>query len=291
MPVRDYNPFAKREEFGRGNLIAYKILTIVTWLLVVIVGAYYTFNEPADCSHKHRCHTIWGQNDLHPSPFALHSVVTSIYWVIILILQAHYIRYLYHADTSYKTSAANVGSHFIFHNLLTFGFIMLWVRGQFWIGEVLLVLNLFNLIASYSRHSTYHRLIHIPIVSAPLAWTYVAILWDGAAAVNAKNFAARIVANIFIWGILGVGAFHTLIFKDYTMGFELAFLSLALALGQFFTKVIAFQWIFALVIMGVLSVLTVLVAVPGLLGERGKDLREPAVVDEDRERAPLLNDQ
>lgn len=108
------NPFAKREEFGRGNLIAYKILTIVTWLLVVIVGAYYTFNEPTDCDHKHRCHTIWGQNDHHPSPFALNSVVTSIYWVIVLILQAHHIRYLYHADTSYKTSAANVGSHFIF---------------------------------------------------------------------------------------------------------------------------------------------------------------------------------
>lgn len=111
------NPFAKREEFGRSNLVAYKILTIVTWLLVVISGAYYTFNRPSDCRHHHHgrsCHTIWGQNDHHPSPFALNSVVTSIYWVVVLILQAHYIRYLYHADTSYKTSAANVGSHFIF---------------------------------------------------------------------------------------------------------------------------------------------------------------------------------
>lgn len=112
---------------------------------------------------------------------------------------------------------------------------MLWVRGQFWIGEILLVLNLFNLIALYQRHSTYHRLIHIPIVSAPLAWTYVAILWDGAAAVNARNLAARIVANIFIWGILGVGAFHTLVFKDYTMGFELGFLSLGKSATMEFT--------------------------------------------------------
>lgn len=112
------------------------------------------------------------------------------------------------------------------HNLLTFGFIMLWVRGFFWIGEVLLLINLFNLIMLYFRHSTYPRLIHIPIVSAPLAWTYIAILWDGAAAVHARNLPARIVANIFIWGILAVGAFYVLVFKDYTMGFELAILTL-----------------------------------------------------------------
>ena len=112
------------------------------------------------------------------------------------------------------------------HNLLTFGFIMLWVRGRFWIGEVLLIINLFNLILLYFRHSTYPRLIHIPIVSAPLAWTYIAILWDGAAAVNAQNLAARIVANLFIWGILAIGVFYLVIFKDYTIGFELAILSL-----------------------------------------------------------------
>lgn len=103
---------------------------------------------------------------------------------------------------------------------------MLWVRSRFWIGEVLLILNLFNLVSLYFRHSTYPRLIHVPIVSAPLAWTYVAILWDGAAAVHARHLPARILANIAIWGILGVGGFYVLAFKDYTMGFELAILSL-----------------------------------------------------------------
>lgn len=107
---------------------------------------------------------------------------------------------------------------------------MLWVRGRFWIGEFLLIVNLFNLIALYFRHSTYPRLIHIPIVSAPLAWTYVAILWDGAAAVNARNLPARIVANIAIWGILGVGGFYIIAFKDYTIGFELAILTLGKSL-------------------------------------------------------------
>lgn len=108
------NPFSKREEFSRNNLIVYKILTILTWLLLVVVGAYYTFRRPEDCSHHHHCHTIWGQNNHRPTPFSLNSVVTSIYWVIVLIMQAHYIRYLYSADTHFVTSAANVGSHFIF---------------------------------------------------------------------------------------------------------------------------------------------------------------------------------
>jgi Fungal protein of unknown function (DUF1774) len=103
---------------------------------------------------------------------------------------------------------------------------MLWVRGFFWWAELLLIINLFNLTSLYFRHSTYPRFIHIPIVSAPLAWTYVAILWDGAAMVNAHTLLARIFANIAIWGILVLGAFFVLTFKDYTMGLALAWLSL-----------------------------------------------------------------
>ncbi len=55
------------------------------------------------------------------------------------------------------------------------------------------------------------------------------------------------------------------------------------------THVIAFQWIFAFVIMGCLIVLSILVGAPGILGERGIR-REGDVVDSDRERAPLLDD-
>jgi len=112
------------------------------------------------------------------------------------------------------------------HNLLSVGFILLWVRAYFWQGELLLIVNLFNLTLLYFGHSATPRFIHIPIVSAPLAWNYVAILWDGAVMVHAHNLPARIVANIFIWGILVLGAFFVLTFKDYTMGIELAILSL-----------------------------------------------------------------
>jgi len=103
----------KREEFSSRNLLAYKILTVLSWLILVIVGVYYTFDKPHD-KHKHyHNHTIWGQNNHHPTPFSLNSIVVSIYWVVVLILQAHYVRYLYSADKDFVTSAANVGSHFI----------------------------------------------------------------------------------------------------------------------------------------------------------------------------------
>lgn len=102
---------------------------------------------------------------------------------------------------------------------------MLWVRGKFWFAQLALIINLFNLTSLYFRHSTTPRFVHIPVVSAPYAWNYVAILWDGAAMFNAHNLPARILANVAIWGILVFGAFFVFAFKDYTMGFELAILS------------------------------------------------------------------
>ena len=90
----------------------------------------------------------------------------------------------------------------------------------------MLIANLFNLTLLYFRHSKTPLFVHVPIVSAPYAWNYVAILWDGAAAVNARNLPARILANIAIWGILVIGAFFILTFKDYTMGFCFAVLAL-----------------------------------------------------------------
>jgi len=291
MPVRDYNPFAKREEFSSRNLLAYKILTVLSWLLLVIVGVYYTFDSPQDHHKHHHNHTIWGQNNHRPTPFSLNSIVVSIYWVVVLILQAHYVRYLYSADKAFVTSAANVGSHFILHNLLSTAFILLWVRGFFWEGELFLVINLFNLTLLYFRHPTTPRFVHIPIVSAPLAWTYIAILWDGAAAVNARTLPARITANIFIWGILVLGGFFLITYKDYTIGIELALLSLGIAIAQLQVHVIAFQWIFAFVIAGVLFVASIVIGAPQVFGQDRSVRQEGAIVSEDRERAPLLDDQ
>lgn len=78
----------------------------------------------------------------------------------------------------------------------------------------MLILNFINLSALYFRHNTYHRLIHVPTVSGPLAWTFVAIYWNGAIMVpNATSLVARIFGNIFIWSILAYGAFFIVFYK------------------------------------------------------------------------------
>jgi hypothetical protein len=143
--------------------------------------------------------------------------------VVILILQIGYIYYLFTGP--HITAAANVASHFIVNNLLLFGFVLLWVRSFFWIGELLLVINFFNLSALYFRHPTTPLLIHLPVVSGPLAWNFIALLWCGAAMVNAHTLVARILANVAIWGILGYGLFFLVTYKDYTIGFNLSVLS------------------------------------------------------------------
>jgi len=282
-----YNPFARRESHSAGSVVTYKIFTILSWLLVVVASVYYSFNAPHD-DRKHWRNTIWGHN--RPTPFALNVVITSIYWIVLFFLQLGYVWHFFSSNADFVNAAAGVGSHFILNNLLQFAFVMLFVRGHFILAELILILNFFNLTSLYFRHNTHPRFIHIPVVSWPLAWTFVALYWDGAIASNATGLAARIVANVAIWAILVFGLFFLITFKDYTIGFALSVLSAAIAVEQFFIKIIALQWIFAFVIMGVLFLATLVVAVPGIFG-RSVTLREAQVVPADQERAPLLDDQ
>ena len=65
----------------------------------------------------------------------------------------------------------------------------------------------------------------------------------------------------------------------------------ALALAQLAIKVIAFQWIFAFVIMGVLLLASAVVAGLGVLGIDRSVRHVRAAVSEDGERKTLLNSQ
>lgn len=64
-----------------------------------------------------------------------------------------------------------------------------------------------------------------------------------------------------------------------------------LAIGQLATRVVALQWIFAFVIAGCLFILSLIIAAPRLFGQDRSVRQEGAIVSEDRERAPLLDDQ
>lgn len=145
--------------------------------------------------------------------------------ILLFVLQLGYVYQLFQSDAELRTAAANVGSHFIVSNLLQFAFIMLWVTAYFWIAELMLIINFFNLTTLYFRHPYTNRLAHVAVTAGPLAWTYVAIFMTGAAMVGAHHTAARLVANVFVWSFLGFGLSFLVAFQDYIMGFSISILT------------------------------------------------------------------
>lgn len=71
------NPFVRRESHDRYTLGSYRVLVPLSWLLVVVVGLYYTVNAPSDVKHGH---SIFKQANRHITPFSQSTIVTGIYW-------------------------------------------------------------------------------------------------------------------------------------------------------------------------------------------------------------------
>jgi hypothetical protein len=200
---------------------------------------------------------------------------------------------LFSRNATFVKEAAAVGSHFILFNLLQFAWIMLWTRSHYWLSELILVINWCQLVALYFRHSTTPRWVHLPAVAMPLTWVEFALFWNGAVMVHCETLACRILANVAVWNFLCFALFFLFVFKDYHVGFSMAFLMAGLGLGQFETKAFGIQWIFAFTIMAIVFVVTLIVAVPGIFGrETGIEAghEHPHTAGSDRERAPLLED-
>ena len=123
------------------------------------------------------------------------------------------------------TAAASVGSHFIANNLLVSGFIFLWVHAQFFWAELILIINMFNLTSLYFRHLRAPFFVHVPVVSGPLAWNFVALFTNGAVMVNSYSLFARITANIAVWALMLYGLFFLATFRDHAIGIEMSVLT------------------------------------------------------------------
>jgi len=283
-----FNPFAKHETYGPASLWVCRFFSIIAWLLAVITTVYYTIHEPRH--GRYHCDTIWGQNKRFPTAFTIDGLVVTIYWLVLFLLQLVYLWHLFSSKPEWVNAAAGVSSHFTVNYFLQSAWVMLFVRSYFRLSELILIIKFLNLSFLYIRYPVTPRLIHIPAVSGPLAWTFVAIYWNGAIAVNphSHNFEARLLGYIAIWGILVYGLFFLVTFKDYTMGFALSILTAAIGVSQFFRHGIAYQWIFAFIITALLFVATLVIALPGVFG--GSFRRDILVVAADRERAPLLQD-
>ena len=155
--------------------------------------------------------------------------------IVVYTLQFNYLTSFYPPTAKGTTQISlNMAPHFIAHNLLSFGFVHLWCRSHFNWGLLLLIVNFFQLTFAYFRFppGKVEReggdkgvMAHIGVLAAPLAFAYVALFWDGAAAFNARDFPARLVANIFIWSWPVYGGFYLIAFKDWAMGFSLSILA------------------------------------------------------------------
>lgn len=288
-------------EHSPRTIMVWRVLTPISWLLVFVTSIIYTFSAPNDGKHqdpkhhdgKHHQHiinsrgTIWGQNRDHHTPFALNSIIVSIYWIVLYLVQLTYAYNLF-APAQHITSAINLAPSFTLNNLLGFGFLHLWCRSHFKWALVLVIINFFNLTLTYFRFPKSPKWQHVAVLAGPLAWTFVSLYWTGAVAVHAHHTAARIVANVFVWTWLVYGGFYLFTFKDWMLGFCLSVLTAALGVGQFFTAAIALQWIFAFTIMAVLFILSFVVAFPEATGVK---FGRGQVVSADREREPLLADE
>lgn len=132
---------------------------------------------------------------------------------VLFLLEIVYIWRLFSSNASYVNAGIGVGSYFILSNLLQLAFVMFFARSQFVFAELMLILNFFNLTFLYFNHNNHPWFIHVPVVSGPLAWTFVALYWNGAIAAHATGLAARILANVAIWSFLVYGLFFLVTYK------------------------------------------------------------------------------
>jgi len=265
------NPFARDTEGTRRNIAAYKVLSIITWLLQVVVTLYYVFAGGF----------IFGTSHVQITPFTLSPIFVAIYWVVLWVSQAVYVWHLFRSDEAVVNSAASVGSHFILYNLLHFAWVMLWTRSYTIYAEVVVVINFLQLAAVYFRYPAAPCPIHTAVSALPITFTFFLLFWNGAVVVHCHSLACRIIANIAVWGIAVFAGFFLLAFKDYYVGFATSFLAAGLGVEQFYVKVIALQWPFAFAVMAVTFLTSLVVAVPALTCG--------TACDRTGERAPLLH--
>lgn len=194
-----------------------QVVTLITWISSAVISVYF---------HDR----IWELNYLHPSLFTLDHILGDMFWFVYTLhnLRLHHLTFLNRVGLFvfqsahivydlYKTSPAGLGvmqGQFILNNVFHFAFILLFVNSFFIAAELLLVLNLLNLCILYFRHSLCWMLIRTATMSGPLAWTIVAVYWNGSMMVpDPTSIACRVVGQISTWGIFACGVLFALAYQ------------------------------------------------------------------------------
>lgn len=106
-----------------------------------------------------------------------------------------------------------IATHFSLNNLLHVLFLVLFVRSVFGWAEFILLLNFVNLTWLYFFQQSSPRFVHASIISGPLAWTFIAVYWNGSIAIPVEGHARDILVILSMWGIMGYGMFFLVAYK------------------------------------------------------------------------------
>lgn len=263
------------------SLLTHKTVTILSF----VVSAYYSIfylGGRHGLGHDHPFHA-------GNTPFTANIFFIFSFWVVLTVLQLLFLVQFYAKDSRIVAQASSVTWHFTLFNLLQAYWAYLFSRkSSYWAAEVVVVLNFINVMSLYITHKPYairplsHWLaIHIPTTAMPLAWLLYTIFWNGAVMLHVhRSLVGRVLANILVWEFLAVPALFLILYRDWGFGLASSFLTWGLGVGQFFTRVIALQWVFAFIIAGLVFVLSIIVAVPSLAPAQLEAARQEVIRNE-----------
>jgi len=242
-----------------------KFLNISTWLISALTTVLYsTVLHP----------TIRHVSNSHLTPFTTNSIFTAAFWLFLYALQVGFLAMHWSRDSSLRaTTVDTIYASFAVFNMLQFGWVLLWVNGEFTVAELFTIFNFLNILRLYlclgpklgrPIRGRFSRLLFLeaPTARLPLALLFIDIFHNGAVALHVHGRVGRLLANVLIWSILVVGGGVVAFFRDWVFGLALAYHMLSLAIEQLAIKIIGLQWIFAFVISGVLALLSAAVIIP-----------------------------
>jgi len=214
-----------------------------------------------------------------------------IWWIILFSLQFLYLLWFFFHSDSENDSSRATAPYFITFSLLQVLWSYLWIHKALWLSFIVSVISFSAIMHGYFALRTFsnspleYAFIHISTIAMPYSYLVFVIMWNGAAAVHAHSTFARIVANILVWVYLFIPTLHLALYSDWAIGFSFAYLTASLAVGQFFIKKFALQWIFATVISGIVGLSSLIIF--GLQFIRGA---ADTALSDDTERSPLLHE-
>lgn len=199
----------------------------LSWLALVITATFSTYQ---DIDHEtkglHRIFRgfLFFEADFHTNYFLLNSSIACVYWIVLWRQQLSYMWDVYKRDEVAVAAAQKLGLYFVATNLVWVASVLLWTHGCYLICLGVLASNFVGLTIAYRRCSKLPLGVHVPLLSGPLAFNFVALFMVGSANSGEGCPVVEMFATVFVWSFLVYGVVYLGVYKDYTMGFALSVL-------------------------------------------------------------------